>query len=290
MSGSGAFMPDFRVVDIEHVDEDLTEDAPAARWVQSLALGAHAHVLTHIMVPMALGMVLDEVRNASMTVLRHYQSPSVRVRNTLETFDQCVFQRCAYCHERLPSNTRKPRQFVLHVVGGHLRDSWSYEFLLGLLCWGCASLHWSQLALVDEFCYGALASSLNEHSFKQHVPLEPFMADRNGDTSAALADAYLWRIAQANAHTRTIVRSVFALMCAHCHRPRPAHALRVCDQCTAVAWCVDETPDTRLGHGKTCSELAPMYHELVCQHIKDKTLFHLDHARIVDVDDGCPYT
>ncbi len=281
---SGAFMPDFRVVDIEHVASDALDEntTPAAIWVQTIALGVDARVVAHVIVPTALGMLLDDVRNTSMTLLRHYQSPSVRVRNLLEQFDRCVFQRCAYCTKRLPSDSRKPRQLVLHIVGGVLHDAWSYEFLLGLLCWRCASVPWSQLAQVDEFCYGTLSAALNEHSFKQHVPLEPFMeAHDNNNVAAALSDAYLWRIAQANAHSRAIARSVFALMCTHCHRPRPAHALRTCSECHAMAWCADETPDTRLGHGKTCADLAQMYHGLVCAHIQANTLLHMNHARVI---------
>ncbi len=284
-------------VNLDHVPLTArVEDTDPRRFVQTVALGTRARVMAHVIVPTSLCMILDHTRDVLAHAMRKAQGDTVspHARRVLERLDEHVFKRCTYCYEMLSLNHQKPRQLVLHVVGGvdtSDDDVWLYEVMYGLACWDCATAPWRSLVLVDELSYEPLAHSLARHAFGANLSLESLLLIHNNDVSRALAESYIWRLIDANKHTRDMVRAAAdaEIMCAHCQKTHEDKArLRACDDCGAVAYCcTGVSDDKRLHVALTCYELSRIYHGVACQEfIKTNRLFHTDYARIVCSDDG----
>ncbi len=294
---AGAFSLSGRNITIEGAALNALSESNALRFIQHIALGVGAHVDAHVIVPTAMGMLLDDARDALIQECR--RKSDAGVGDTLVRYDEAVFKRCAYCFTPLRADCKKPRQVVIHIVGGQLAaatsdDGWVYEIIFGLLCWRCQSVPWSSLLLVDEYCYVDFCSMLATYAFQKSLSLESFMSIHGNNAHDALADGYLWRIAQANAHSRDIVRALYVsdgddaeLLCYHCKRVCREGQFVACPGCAAVVFCSGiASPDTRLGKRRSCAELAIMYHYGLCQLISTNQLFHIDHAQFVTIEDG----
>jgi hypothetical protein len=266
----------------------------ALRFVQCVALGATAAVEAHVIVPTSLGMLLDEERDLLVTAFRSSSIKVTQAFELLKKYDEVIFKRCAYCFEHLRPDCKKLRQIVMHIVGGQVQEDaeeWAYEIVFGLLCWKCQTVPRSSLMRVDEFCYNTLCTALSQHAFTKSVSLESLLLINDNDGRAALADAYLWRIAQANTHTKDIVRTLHeadaddCVMCYHCQRTRKKKECLSCPGCDAVMFCMIPSMDKRIGGGRvTCFALAVYYHFELCAMIKTNRLFHIDRSKIVAVE------
>ena len=243
-------------------------------FLEKLLSGDRCDICVHFIVPTLFGMFLNEER---VGVIAKGRDRSVPVWGDIEVLvkqEQCMAS-CAFCEHPLTQNELLPYQIALRVVVG--TDD-NYDVLFSLLCRKCQRVPWHSLLIISDRQYVPLCSNVAVYAFGDPIDLED---DQH------IENLYMERIFSLNKHTQEIVRStiVHPNQCYHCGRS--GDLVRVCTSCECVSFCDRVSPDTR-SVGKTCRELAKIYHDnWMCKSLREHALFDVFNS-ICITNQGAP--
>jgi len=256
----GLYLSDFAAA----ADNEIVYETNQNIFMERLLFPKKA-VCAHILVPTQFGIFLNGDRLeqlARLWKLAFQDNPSINL-NILARQDAYTC-RCAQCYHVLRINNVLPYQLVLRIVGAREADYEStYDIVFAFFCRRCQTTQAPSLLVTDETAYVAVCTAIAAFAFTQTLYLNMDGLDVVGK--------YLERFDQINRDIPAFLSHIVdPHTCFHCAKRQPP---LLCEGCKSLRFCNVKCtqrhshPDPDIG---------------LCNALKNRRLFHVQHALYVD--------